>query len=72
MTNHLTCKIVAVKGEMVEIQIEGQTITLSKKFFSEVLSEKDQFQLFLFNPKCPNLNEKQLAKSILEEILNGK
>ena len=70
--NHLTCKIIAIKGENVVIKIEEQVVTVSRKYFPEVLSEKNEFELFLFNPKYPNLNEKYLAKSILEEILNGK
>jgi len=69
---HLTCKIIAIKGEKVEIKIQDQIITVNRNYFPEFLSEKDQFQLFLFNPKYPNLNEKHLAKSILEEMLNGK
>lgn len=70
--NHLICKIIEVKGDEVEVEIQKHKITLPKEYFPQTLTDKDEFQLFLFNPKYPNLNEKHLAKSILEEILNGK
>lgn len=70
--NHLICQIIEVKGDKVQVEVEEQVITVSKKYFPEHLTEKDQFQLFIFNPKYPSLNENKLAKAILEEILNGK
>ena len=70
--NYLSCKIIAIKGDEVDVEIAHRRLTLDKKYFPTVLTDKDEFQLFLFNPKYPNLNEKALAKSILEEILNGK
>lgn len=70
--NHIVCKILALHGDDVELEVEGQKITISKKQFPDGIKEKDSFQLILFSPKYPSLNEKQLTKSILEEILNGK
>lgn len=70
--NHIVCKIVAFQGDDVEIEIEGKTITISKKYFPDGVRLKESFQMMLFNAKYPTTHEKQLTKSILEEILNGK
>lgn len=68
----LNCKICAAHGDLIEVEIEGRKIELSKNAFPSGTKEKDEFQLYLHSNKYPTLDDKQLAKSILEEILNGK
>ena len=70
--SNLNCKICAAHGDLFEVEIDGQKINLSAKVFPVGAKEKDQFQLYLHSNKYPTLDDKQLAKSILEEILNGK
>lgn len=68
----LTCKIGAILGDEVEVEIEGRKVQLPKSSFPSNIKEKDQFQLFLYSSKNPGVQDKDLAKSLLEEILNGE
>lgn len=66
-------KIVSISEKEVKVEIEGQPLSLSKKYFPESLTLKNTFKLFLFNGRNPEkIEDKNLAKLILEEILNGK
>lgn len=68
----ISCKICAVHGDLIEVEIEGRKIELPANVFPAAIKEKDEFQLYLYSNKYPTLDDKQLSKSILEEILNGK
>lgn len=68
----LNCKICAKHGDLLEVEIEGEKVNLPACVFPSGTKEKDQFQLYIHSNKYPTLDDKQLAKSILEEILNGK
>lgn len=72
MPHHLSCKINAKKGDNVEVEIEGKVLEISADCLPTGWQEKDQFQLFFLDKKNLRVSEKNLAKMILEEILNGK
>lgn len=70
--NGLVCKILAKKGKKAEIEIEGQKLIISAEYLpaSVIVGEEIRLQ-FLQNGES-QIQEKKLAKLILEEILNGK
>lgn len=68
----LSCKIGAVQRDEVEVEIEGRKINLPKSSFPSNIKEKDCFQLFIYSSKNPGVQDKDLTKSLLEEILNGE
>ena len=73
MTTHgLTCKIIEKKGKRAKIEIEGQIIEVPIEIIPERTDEGAGIELFLLNAEQASLQEKKLAKYILEEILNGK
>lgn len=67
---YLTCKIIEKKGEKVLVEIENQIINLPLNFFPNIENKK-QFRLYLWDNE-ESLTNKNLAKTILEEMLNGK
>jgi len=70
---NLSLKIISITENEVIVEIEGQSLNLPRKYFPEGLTIRNGFKLFLFNPKNPEkIEDKNLAKLILEEILNGK
>lgn len=70
---NLSLKIIEITEKEVTAEIEGQSLKLPRKYFSEDLMTKNSFKVFLFNSKNPEkIEDKHLAKLILEEILNGK
>lgn len=70
--SNLNVKIGAKTGDLFEVEIEGNKLTLPISSFPSGAKEKDQFQLYLHSNKYPTIDDKQLAKTILEEVLNGK
>lgn len=68
----LNCKICAVHEDLIVVEIEGQKIKLPASVFPANVKEKEEFKLYLHSNKYPAIDDKQLAKSILEEVLNGK
>ena len=70
---NLSLKIISISEKEVTVEIEGQSLNLDRKYFPETLTTRNSFKLFLFNQKNPEkIEDKHLAKLILEEILNGK
>lgn len=70
---NLSLKIIEITEKEVTVEIESQSLKLPRKYFSEDLTIKNSFKVFLFNSKNPEkIEDKHLAKLILEEILNGK
>ncbi len=72
MTSGLICKIISIRGKKVEVEIEGQKVLLSSVFMPKKISEGQEIKLYPYNLEDLSSKEKQLAKAILEEILNGK
>lgn len=70
--NTLTCKIIAKKGKNVEVEIEGQPLIISKEYLPFPCQEGEELRLYFRNLKAADLETKEMAKYILEEILNGK
>lgn len=68
---NLLCKIIEKKGDKVLVEIEGQTLTLKVKYFTDDLHLGEQFQIYFWDTKN-KFNNNDLAQVILEEILNGK
>lgn len=68
MNHKLVCRLLKKDGLKAEIDIDGQTLTLSSKYLPKDCAINDQFQLYFLS----NSVDKDIAQSILEEILNGK
>lgn len=68
----MEAKVIAKKGKLVEIEIEGQKITIPQDFLPAELEVGKPLSLYFTNSQEGILQEKKLAKAILEEILNGK
>lgn len=68
----LEVKLVGRKGKVTEIEIEGQKITVPSEYLPASAEIGSYLNLYLMNSQEGTLQEKKLAKSILEEILNGK
>ncbi|AKM82163.1 MAG: hypothetical protein UT28_C0001G0354 [Berkelbacteria bacterium GW2011_GWE1_39_12] len=68
----LTCKIGVKTGDEIEVEIEGRKVSLPASSFPSCLKEKDQCHLYLYSSRSPGVDDRNLAKSLLEEILNGK
>ena len=68
----LEAKILAKKGKIVEIEFEGQKISVPREYLPAESEEGDFVSFHFLSSSKASMQEKQLAKSILEEILNGK
>jgi len=68
----LEAKIIAKKGKIAEIEIEGQKITVPVEYLPASTEVGGNINLYLANSQEGILQEKKLAKEILEEILNGQ
>ncbi len=73
----LEVKVIAKKGKLAEIEIEGpegasQKISVPQDFLPANFEVGQIFSLYFMNSQEGTLQEKKLAKAILEEILNGK
>jgi hypothetical protein len=73
----LEAKLVAKKGKLAEIEIEGpegvkQKITVPAEYLPASIEIGGHLNLYLTNSQEGTLQEKKLAKAILEEILNGQ
>jgi len=68
----LTCKVLAKKGKIAEIEIEGQKIKIPSEHLPASVEVGNGFQIYLLDESSGRIQEKNLAKLILEEILNGR
>ena len=68
---HLTCKIIKKEGETAEVEINGQALTVPAATLPDSAPVGTFYNIFLINPD-EAIADKKLAKTILEEILNGK
>lgn len=69
--SHLTCKIIKKEAETAEIEINGQILAVPAATLPDSTPPGKVFNIFLINPD-EAIADKKLAKTILEEILNGK
>ena len=67
----LICKIIEIKEGKVLVNIENQTVTFLAENFPENIRINDEFHINFWNTKS-EIKDKNLAKEVLEEILNGK
>jgi hypothetical protein len=67
----IDCKIVNRLGKRAEIEVEGQKITIPSDFVPNDAGTGATLKLFFLNSGEANLEEKKMAKAILEHILNG-
>jgi hypothetical protein len=67
-----TCKLIEKKGKKAEIEIDGQRLLIGLDNLPEDCQENDQFHLYFLNPSAAKIKEKELARAILEQILNGE
>ena len=68
----LEAKLMAKKGKTAEIEIEGQKIAIPTEYLPASIEVGGNINLYLTNSQEGTLQEKKLAKAILEEILNGQ
>ena len=69
--NSLSAKLIEKKGEKAEIEIEGQKINVSSDYLPASTKNGENLELCFSNPDSAKMKEKELARAILEEILNG-
>lgn len=72
MFNSLSCKLIAKKGKQAQIEIEGQCILVPSDCLPTNLIENQEFNLCFLSDREAKTKEENMAKLILEEILNGK
>ncbi len=68
----LEAKVLAKNGKIAEIEIDGQKINIPREYLPSSLCVGESTSLIFMSSKDASLEEKKLAKAILEEILNGK
>ncbi len=65
-------KLIERKGKRVELEIEGQKLDLPSEYLPDSIQAGEIAQLCFLTAKDAKIKEDNLAKLILEEILNGK
>jgi hypothetical protein len=70
--NGLKAKLVEKKGKIAQIEIEGQKIEVAAEFLPPNVGIGGELRLYFSSADEGTISEKKLAKSILEEILNGR
>jgi len=69
---NIPCKLIEKRGKESEIEIEGQKLVVPSEYLpTSVLVGEEVYFCFL-NAKDAKVKEEDLAKLILNEILNGK
>lgn len=68
----IECKILVRQGKRAEIEIEGQKLLIPSDFIPSDACSGQTLKLFFLNSDEANLEEKKMAKAILEHILNGQ
>jgi len=68
----IDCKLIKRNGDKAEVEIDGQKVIINHDNIPTTVSEGSNCQLYFLDAKESNIQEKKIAKSILEEILNGK
>jgi len=71
-TNGLICKVLEKEGKRVKIEVEGQSLEVPVEMLPKDIKEGEELKIFFLSSDQASLQEKKLAKLILEEILNGK
>ena len=71
-TNGLICKVLEKEGKRVKIEVEGQSLEVPVEMLPKDIKEGEELKIFFLSSSQASLQEKKLAKLILEEILNGK
>ncbi len=69
--NGIPCKVLEKQGKKATIEIDGQKIIIASDLLPERVMAGSLIKLFFLNPEEASIQEKKLAKSILEQILNG-
>ena len=69
---NLSCKLIQRSGKKAEIEIEGQSLIIPSEYISNVIKAGEELSLCFLTSKDARMKEENLAKLILEEILNGK
>lgn len=70
--NSLKCKVIDKKEKRVEIEIEGQKVLVPLDCLPDSAQVGTVLQVYFLESETGLITEKKLAKTILEEILNGK
>ena len=71
-TQNIPCKLIEKRGKKTEIELEGQKIEISSEYLPANVSCGETVYLCFLCVKEATIKEENLAKLILEEILNGK
>jgi len=67
----LTAKLLSKKGKTAEIEIDNQTIAVSREFIPEDVKDGENLQLYFSSLSSAKMKDKELAQAILDQILNG-
>ena len=67
----LTAKIVENKGKMAKVEIAGQFLEVPREYLPKSCGLGETFKAYFQVETEAVVSERQLAKNILEEILNG-
>lgn len=70
--NGISCKLIEKKGKRAEIEIDGQKIFIPSENLPAQVKSGENLQLYFSSEHSAKMKEKELARAILEEILNGK
>lgn len=71
-TTGIPCKLIEKRGKQSEIEIEEQRLVINSHYLPDSVKPGETFQLCFLSDKEGKIKEANLAKLILEEILNGK
>lgn len=68
----IDCKILKKEGKIAQVEIEGQPVSVSSELLPISSKTGETIRLYFFDASSGELEEKKIAKHILNEILNGK
>ena len=68
----IDCKILKKEGKKAEVEIEGQPVSVSNELLPISSKTGETIRLYFFAASEGQIEEKKIAKHILNEILNGK
>ena len=72
LIQNIPCKLIQRKGKTVEVEINAQVVSIPSEYLPSSVLDGQEMQLCFLNSKDAKIKEENLAKIILDEILNGK
>ncbi len=72
MAEELIFKVVKIQDNKVTLALENQQLTISRRFLPAQIQEGDILSAELLTEEMKKARQKNLARAVLNEILNGK